>query len=102
LKEWQQYIKSDDIYHEPFPKGLEELTNPFYRLLLIKIFRQEKIMHSFSYYVSENMGKVYDEIASSSMEDVFNDSNCQTPIIFILSVGADPTSLLLKLGSEKN
>lgn len=71
------------------------------KLILVKIFRPEKVMHSFSYYVVDEMGKFYDEIVTSNMENVYNDSDCYTPIIFILSSGADPTQLLLKLAKQK-
>jgi dynein heavy chain len=35
------------------------------------------------------------------MEQIFLTSDFKTPIIFILSTGADPTSSLLKYASEK-
>jgi len=35
------------------------------------------------------------------MEEIYNTSDYKTPIIFILSTGADPTSALLKYTQEK-
>jgi len=35
------------------------------------------------------------------MEEVYNDSIASTPLVFILSSGADPTQLLLKLAEDK-
>jgi hypothetical protein len=37
------------------------------------------------------MGYYYDEIATTNMDEVLRDSDERTPIIFILSPGADPT-----------
>ncbi len=37
------------------------------------------------------MGKFYDESPPTTMEDIYNDSDNISPIIFILSPGADPT-----------
>ena len=34
------------------------------------------------------------------MEDVYNNSDERTPIIFILSSGADPTQVLFKLAKD--
>ncbi|KAL4470156.1 hypothetical protein ABPG72_009081 [Tetrahymena utriculariae] len=100
MASWASFIQSGDIYHEKLPKGCEEIDR-FLKLILIKIFRPEKVMHSFSHYVSDELGKFYDEIVTSNMESVYNDSDCFTSIIFILSSGADPTSLLLKLAKQK-
>lgn len=58
-------------------------------------------MHSFSHYVTQELGKQYESTSAGSMEDVYIDSDSNTPIIFILSQGADPTQMLLKFGKEK-
>ena len=52
---------------------------------MIKLLRSEKIMYSFYYYVSDEMGSFYDEIGITTMESVYNDSDFSTPIIYILS-----------------
>lgn len=36
------------------------------------------------------------------MEIVYGDTDYQTPLIFILSTGADPTAQLLKFAQQKN
>lgn len=36
------------------------------------------------------------------MEVVYADTDCKTPLIFILSTGADPTATLLKFAQQKN
>ena len=35
------------------------------------------------------------------MEVIYNDLSVATPLIFVLSMGADPTSTLLKFAQEK-
>jgi hypothetical protein len=37
------------------------------------------------------MGQFYDEVAQSTMDEIYGESDEFTPIIFILSPGADPT-----------
>lgn len=34
------------------------------------------------------------------METIYHDSDCKTPVIFILSQGADPTTALYKFAKE--
>jgi len=42
------------------------------------------------------MGSFFDEIKTTTLEEIYVTSDYKTPVIFILSTGADPTSSLLK------
>lgn len=53
-------------------------------------------------YVLNNMGKFFIESPSVTMEVVYADTDYKTPLIFILSTGADPTSQLLKFAQSKD
>jgi len=69
---------------------------------VLKAFRPEKIAISFQMYVLNNMGKFFIESPSVTMEVVYADTDYKTPLIFILSTGADPTSQLLKFAQSKD
>lgn len=47
------------------------------------------------------MGQKYIEPPSFDLTDSYKDSNCCTPLIFILSPGTDPMSSLIKFSEEK-
>ena len=48
------------------------------------------------------IGKFFIESPIATMEVVYADTDVKTPLIFVLSAGADPTSSLLKFAEEKN
>jgi dynein heavy chain len=48
-------------------------------------------MFGFSNYVENKIGKFYLEIPTINMSEIYLDSDVKTPIIFVLSSGADPT-----------
>ena len=52
-------------------------------------------------YVSEKMGKNFVEPPPFDLAKSFVDSNSTTPLIFILSPGADPTMALLQFATDK-
>jgi dynein heavy chain len=54
-----------------------------------------------SIYIINEMGKFYVEPPSVKMEIMYKDLSVFTPLIFVLSQGADPTSTLLKFAEEK-
>ena len=58
-------------------------------------------MREFSNYVLNQMGPYFDEIKTTTLDEIYATSDYKTPLIFILSTGADPTSSLLKFASER-
>ena len=71
-------------------------------MIILKIFRPEMLMYAFSKYVGQKLGKHYSESPPSSMEGLYADSDKKTPVIFVLSQGADPTSQLIKFSEAKD
>lgn len=53
-----------------------------------------------SYYVSNTIGQQYLDSPNVSVRELWKDSDSRTPIIFVLSPGADPTASLLKLSES--
>lgn len=54
-----------------------------------------------SNYVLYYLGKYYLEPPKVTMEILYQDSTVSTPIIFVLSQGADPTSMILRYAKER-
>jgi len=53
-----------------------------------------------SYYVMNTIGAQYMDPPNVTIRDLWKDSDERTPIIFVLSPGADPTSSLLKFAQS--
>ena len=97
VKAWKEFANTRNPYLTPttFNQG-------FHKLLLVKIFKPEKIQMGCMYYVEEELGSFYIEDTSVRMDDLFADSDYKTPIIFILSQGADPTEQLKAYADNKD
>lgn len=91
-EEWLKWAKCESPHTETFPGDWHTKLSEFQRLIVLKAFRPEKIAISFQMYVLNNMGKFFIESPSVTMEVVYADTDYKTPLIFILSTGADPTS----------
>lgn len=57
----------------------------FEKLLVLKIFKPEKLMFACAKYVEHELGRVYAESPIATMDTLFIDSDNKTPIIFVLS-----------------
>ena len=94
---WETCLNSN----EPIEllQTLEEYGE-FEKLLLLRCFRPDKVIPCVMSFVSASIGKRFIEPQPFDLMAGYNDSNCATPLIFVLTPGADPMSELLKLANE--
>ena len=83
------------------PDQWEEKLTDFQKQIMIKVYRPEKLMFAFKKYVHQNLGPFFTAPLSITMELLYNDTNTCTPMIFILSTGADPMANLIKFADER-
>ena len=67
----------------------------------LKIFRPEKVAFGTVEFVGSEIGAFFKEPPPFDLASTYNDSACRTPIIFVLTSGADPTQYLLALAKEQ-
>jgi dynein heavy chain len=100
--EWQDWATKANPHNEPLPLEWNDKVNNFERLLILKAFRPEKLLFAFTNYVVDEIGQFYVENPPASMEVVYADTDVKTPLIFVLSQGADPTATLIKFAKDKD
>jgi len=99
--QWKQFIMSIEPLEEKLPGDWENKFDDFERMLILKIFRPEKLLFGVAKYVETNLGKFYLESPEVKMSSIHADSDNKTPIIFVLSQGADPTESILNFAKER-
>ena len=97
---WHQLFESTEPFKFPFP-GQWEHCSGFQRLLIMRCIRPDKIVPAVMLFVSEQMGQNFIEPPPFDLAACFEDSNPCSPLIFVLSAGADPNASLFKLAEEK-
>eukprot|EP00210_Caulerpa_lentillifera_P003766 g3598.t1 len=99
---WQKCVMSakGEELSEDLPGEWNFKLTGFQKLILIKLMKQDQLVSSISAFVTEKLGPEYIEPAPWNLDEVFPSTNYQTPVIFILSPGADPTSSLLKFAKK--
>ncbi|XP_047106954.1 dynein axonemal heavy chain 3 [Schistocerca piceifrons] len=95
-----------EIYDAVNPQELE-LPEPFanisglYRLVIIRCLRPDKIVPAVQAYIVSEMGQSYIEPPTFDLQGSYYDSNCCSPLIFILSPGSDPMAGLIKFADDR-
>ena len=69
--------------------------------MLFKVLRPGKMIYAIKEFVKTELGPTFIESPAFDLEGTLNDSNSITPIIFVLSPGADPIAYLVALADKR-
>lgn len=74
------------------PDGFERNLDPFNRLLLIRSWCPDRIIHQAKKYVAKSLGPRFAESALLSFEGMWGETRPDVPLCCFLSTGSDPTN----------
>jgi len=99
-QDWRNVFESAEPYNHDFPGKWGECDS-FCRLLIMRCIRPDKLVPAVMLYVAKEMGQKFIEPPPFDLAACYEDSNPCSPLIFVLSAGADPNASLYKLADEK-
>ena len=79
-----------------YADGLTDLQH----LMLLRCFRVDRVYRAITNFVTKRMGEQYVTPPVVSLESIYDQSTNHSPIVFILSPGADPAGDLSKLADR--
>ena len=95
-----QWFDRDAPEAFPFPGRYSEGLSDLQQLLLLRCFRVDRVYRAITNFVTGRMGEQYVTPPVISFDNVYDQSTPQSPIVFILSPGADPAGDLGKLADR--
>jgi dynein heavy chain len=98
--DWHSWINSDNPQDQALPAPWAQRLSPFQALLVLRAIREEKLVSALTPFILNNIGKHYIDVPPFDLASSFSDSSALTPIIFVLSTGADPTLYLQNLARD--
>mmetsp|Transcript_46773 Transcript_46773/g.83798 ORF Transcript_46773/g.83798 Transcript_46773/m.83798 type:complete len:4084 (-) Transcript_46773:846-13097(-) len=96
---WKVWFQDDNPHLLPLPADLE--LSAWNKLILLKAMRPEKLLFVISQMVLAYMGQKYTESPPFDLTGCYEDSDPLVPLIFVLSVGSDPTIIFLTFAKER-
>ncbi|CAG9584340.1 unnamed protein product [Danaus chrysippus] len=100
IDDWKAFYDLSAPHENPLPHPYEDIKG-IPKLIILRCIRPDKLIPLVQQYVIEEMGQIYVEPPPFDLEKSYHDSNCCSPLIFILSAGSDPMSGLVKFSMEK-
>ena len=77
-----------------------ESYDVFQKMCVMRCMRPDAVVPAVQSFVSGEMTSKFIEPPPLDLKECYNDSKCFTPLIFVLTPGADPMTDLLKLAEE--
>jgi dynein heavy chain len=98
--EWLAYYESAEPHLAALPGALDESLDRFKKMMILRCLRSDKLIPAFREYVKNMLGAQYIEAPPFDLAGAYKDSNNVSPIIFILSPGADPMGAFKKFAGD--
>ncbi|RKP19398.1 hypothetical protein ROZALSC1DRAFT_14025, partial [Rozella allomycis CSF55] len=105
-----EFVENEETFKRMFTSSIphkEKLTdkyerelNDFQKLLILRCIRFDRVISGIQDFVSLNLGDKFIEPQTSDLSLVYKESNPWTPLVFVLSAGADPANTLIKFAEE--
>lgn len=100
-EEWQTVADAINPYEIPLPEDWMTRWKPFQRLLFLRYLAPSKIVRMVRTFVAEQLGEEFVQPPPFDLSCSFDDSEAITPLIFLLTAGADPMACLLRFAEER-
>merc|ERR1711998_685024 len=91
----------------------DEVLVAFHRLLLVRCLRVDRTLLAVNDFIRKTesvdingvrlpvMGPLYTEPATDTVESILEEMNSTTPVIYLLSAGADPTDSIETIARKR-
>ena len=101
-KEWYSWYNNENPEDYEIPNGYSKDITKFQLLMVLRVFRTDRVYKVIKDFIIEYMGSDhYVKPPTLQYSNVYAQSTENTPIVFILSPGADPLADMYKLAEEK-
>lgn len=99
-KQWKSWFDKEAPESEVIPDGYDNSLDVFRRLLLVRSWCPDRTLVQARKYIQDSLGDRYAEGVILDIEKVWEESDCRTPMVGMLSMGSDPTQNIEQLAKK--
>ena len=97
---WRTYYEYEKPEVESLPDGLTDKLDLFEQMLVLRCLRVDRVTIAVTNFVIAKMGEKYVQPPVLDYHNIYTQTTSITPVVFVLSPGADPAFDVFKLGEE--
>jgi dynein heavy chain len=97
---WKQWYDLEAPEGAAVP-DFEDRVDAFEKMCIVKSLREDRTMVAAQAYIAQAIGDAFVESVPLNMENTWAETDPHTPVICLLSAGADPTKLIEELAKRK-
>eukprot|EP00792_Barthelona_sp_PAP020_P008883 TRINITY_DN3255_c1_g1_i1.p1 TRINITY_DN3255_c1_g1~~TRINITY_DN3255_c1_g1_i1.p1 ORF type:complete len:3803 (+),score=1118.83 TRINITY_DN3255_c1_g1_i1:106-11514(+) len=94
---WRAFYDMEDPENRLLTEIFGNRLSPFYQLLLVRSIRPDRAMLAAQNYIRDRLGNEFVEPPPLSLESINIESQPNSPIVSLLSLGADPSNDIISL-----
>ena len=100
-RDWRTWIEKEKPEHEDIPCGYSRSLDPFRKLLLVRSWCPDRMLHMAQTYVSSSLGELFIDAPMLDLEAMLAESEPRVPMICILTTCSDPSTKIETLAKQK-
>jgi dynein heavy chain len=97
---WQTYYEREAPETAPLPNGYSSKLSQFEVLLLLRCLRVDRVTVAITHFVMATLGERFVTPPVLDYNVIFKQSSETTPVVFVLSPGADPAFDVFRYASS--
>jgi len=103
INDWRGFYDLAEPQEAPLPSSWTSgrTVTEFQKCIIIRLIRPDKVVTCVSSFVENSLDKRFITPPAFDIAKSYEDSNCLSPLIFILSPGADPMAALLHFATKR-
>lgn len=97
---WKNYHDLADFEDSELPVSWYDKTSDFQRILIVRAIRPDKVIRAITKLIAGELGEKFIYPPRFDVQKSYGDSNCLSPLVFILSPGIDPMASLVQFADK--
>jgi len=102
LRDWKKWYGAAEPEKEALPGDWDGRLDQMQKLIVVRCIRPDRVPTAVSGYISARLDPKFVEPPPLDLEQIYEESTCYTPLLFVLTPGTDPTAQLKALATLKN